>query len=36
MRDDVGQYRLLPRQKGDRDPITGRQVWTYDDLFPVR
>ncbi|GIW17039.1 MAG: hypothetical protein KatS3mg064_0196 [Tepidiforma sp.] len=36
MRDDVGQYRILPRQKGDTDPITGKQVWTYDDLFPVR
>ncbi len=36
MRDDVGQYRILPRQKGDSDPITGKQVWTYDDLFPVR
>lgn len=36
MRDDVGQYRILPRQKGDADPITGKQVWTYDDLFPVR
>ena len=36
MRDDVGQYRILPRQKGDADPITGKQIWTYDDLFPVR
>ena len=36
MKDDVGQYRILPRQKGDTTQITGTQTWTYDDLFPVR
>lgn len=36
MKDDIGQYRLLVRQKGDAEPVGGRQVFTYEDLFPVR
>ncbi len=36
MKDDVGQYRILSRQKGDSQPISGTLTWTYDDLFPVR
>lgn len=33
MKKDVGQWRLLVRQKGDTTPITGQTQWTYDDLF---
>jgi Flp pilus assembly protein CpaB len=36
MKDDVGQYRLLVRQKGDSAPVEGKQVFSYEDLFPVR
>lgn len=36
MKDDVGQYRLLVRQKGDAAPVTGKAAWSYEDLFPVR
>lgn len=36
MKDDVGQYRLLVRQKGDSAPVEGKQVYSYEDLFPVR
>lgn len=33
MKKDVGQWRLLLRQKGDNSDITGTRQWTYDDLF---
>lgn len=33
MKKDVGQWRLLVRQKGDNTEITGVTQWTYDDLF---
>lgn len=36
MKDDVGQYRLLVRQKGDSAPVEGKQVYSYEDLFPVQ
>ncbi len=36
MKDDVGQYRLLVRQKGDVQPVEGKQVFSYEDLFPVQ
>lgn len=36
MKDDVGQYRILPRQKGDSTPITGTTTWSYDDIFPAK
>ena len=36
MKDDAGQYRLLVRQKGDTQPVEGKQVFTYEDLFPVQ
>ncbi len=36
MKDDVGQYRLLVRQKGDSAPVEGKQVFSYEDLFPVQ
>jgi len=32
----VGQYRLLVRQKGDSEPVEGKQVFSYEDIFPVR
>ncbi|MGE5595753.1 MAG: Flp pilus assembly protein CpaB [Hyphomicrobiales bacterium] len=37
MDDTAGQYRLLPRQKGDDTPITGTQTWSLDEVFaPVK
>ncbi|MEO6398698.1 MAG: Flp pilus assembly protein CpaB [Tepidiformaceae bacterium] len=36
MKDDLGQYRILPRQKGDSTPITGTTTWSYDDIFPAK
>lgn len=33
MDDDQGQYRLLPRQKGDATEITGQLTWSFPDLF---
>jgi Flp pilus assembly protein CpaB len=36
MADSIGQYRIMPRQKGDTDPISGKTTFGYDDLFPVR
>lgn len=33
MKDDVGQWRLLPRQKGDENPISGTTLWSFDDIF---
>jgi len=34
MEDDTGQYRILPRQKGDSAPISGKSMWSYEDIFP--
>lgn len=31
--DAQGQYRLLPRQKGDETQIDGQLTWSYEDLF---
>ena len=36
MEDDVAQYRILPRQKGDADPISGKTTYKYEDIFPAR
>jgi hypothetical protein len=36
MKDDVGQYRILPRQKGDARPLSGTVTWSYDDIFPSK
>jgi len=36
MKDDVGQYRLLVRQKGDAAPVQGKQIYSYEDVFPAR
>jgi Flp pilus assembly protein CpaB len=36
MEDDVAQYRVLLRQKGDTGPITGQDVFSWEDIFPVR
>lgn len=33
MKDEVGQYRILPRQKGDAKPIEGAQLWSLEDVF---
>ena len=35
MKDDAGQFRIVPRQKGDADPISGKTVYTFADIFPV-
>lgn len=36
MKDEAGQYRLLPRQKGDSKPLSGTITWSYDDIFPSK
>lgn len=36
MEDDVAQYRVLLRQKGDSAPVTGQDVFSWEDIFPVR
>jgi Flp pilus assembly protein CpaB len=33
MKDDIGQYRIVTRQKGDDTKITGTTSWTFDDMF---
>jgi pilus assembly protein CpaB len=34
--DDVAQYRIALRQKGDSAPIAGENVFSWEDIFPVR
>jgi hypothetical protein len=36
MEDDVAQFRILPRQRGDADPISGKTTFSYEDIFPAR
>ncbi len=39
MQDDIGQYRLLPRRKGETGTafeLLGSVVWSLDDLFPTK
>lgn len=36
MTDGTGQWRILSRQKGDSQPVTGTLTWSYDDLFPAK
>lgn len=36
MEDDIAQYRILLRQKGDTEPVAGQDVFSWDDVFPVR
>jgi len=36
MEDDKGQYRILPRQKGDADPISGKTLYSFEDIFPAK
>jgi len=33
MKDDVAQYRLMPRQKGDATKLSGATAWTLDDVL---
>lgn len=33
MKDDAGQFRIMPRQKGDTGTVTGTVVWSFEDLF---
>ncbi|HMO54473.1 MAG TPA: Flp pilus assembly protein CpaB [Tepidiformaceae bacterium] len=34
--DDVAQYRIALRKKGDAAPIAGENVFSWEDIFPVR
>ncbi|MEO8541670.1 MAG: Flp pilus assembly protein CpaB [bacterium] len=36
MDDDAGQYRILPRQKGEADPISGKTTFSFEDIFPAK
>lgn len=36
MKDDEGQFRILPRQKGDADPISGKTLFSFEDIFPAK
>ncbi len=36
MEDSVGQWRVVSRQKGDSDPISGKVTFSYEDIFPVK
>lgn len=36
MKDDIAQYRILVRQKGDAVPISGTLIWDYNDVFPTK
>ena len=33
LKDDQGQYRILVRQTGDREILTGKTSWSFEDLF---
>lgn len=33
MDDGTGQFRLLARQKGDQEAVTGQQTWSLDEIF---
>lgn len=34
--DDEGQYRIMPRQRGESDPISGSTTFKFEDIFPAR
>jgi len=36
MEDSQGQFRILVRQKGDSQAVTGQQTWSLDEVFPAR
>ncbi|MCC7364052.1 MAG: Flp pilus assembly protein CpaB [Dehalococcoidia bacterium] len=36
MDDSQGQYRILPRQKGDTKSIDGQQTWSLDEVFNTK
>jgi Flp pilus assembly protein CpaB len=36
LKDDAGQFRIVTRQKGDADPISGKTTFSFEDLFPVK
>ncbi|MGB4863499.1 MAG: Flp pilus assembly protein CpaB [Tepidiformaceae bacterium] len=36
MKDEDAQFRILPRQRGDADPISGKTTFSYDDIFPAK
>jgi hypothetical protein len=35
MKDDAGQYRIMPRQQGDHEAIEGQVTWTLEDVFDL-
>lgn len=36
MEDDAGQFRIMPRQRGESDPISGKTTYSFEDIFPAR
>ncbi|MGE3076955.1 MAG: Flp pilus assembly protein CpaB [Dehalococcoidia bacterium] len=36
MDDETAQFRILPRQRGDSDPISGKITFSYEDIFPAK
>jgi hypothetical protein len=34
IKDDQAQYRMLVRQKGDANEVTGPITWSWEDIFP--
>ena len=36
MDDSAGQWRIVPRQKGDADPISGKTTFSFEDIFPAK
>jgi Flp pilus assembly protein CpaB len=35
MKDDAGQFRIMPRQQGDHEAIEGQITWTLEDVFDL-
>ncbi len=36
LKDEVGQFRIVVRQKGDSEILTGTTLWSFDELFPKK
>jgi hypothetical protein len=35
MKDDQGQFRIMPRQQGDNTELEGPITWTLDEVFDL-
>lgn len=35
MKDDLAQWRIVARQKGDDSPVDGQVTWTFEDIFTL-